>query len=163
MVRWQPGFGVACTPGDPSAPATCYNAAIGGLTSACNMGLATEACIAADVLKQDNFRCISDGAGGGTCGFHPIVYQVNVHPEGLELVFAPDPERPTAQLDRVLRAFSALAMTPICGPPISTATRVNQPVASLQQTSGSAPDADCADEPGPSDPPGTGAPPQVCP
>lgn len=116
--------GSGCAPSSSSAHEACFDVAMSRLELDCQNGVSADACIASQVLLPENFRCMESGA----CGFRPIVQQVNVLPEELELVFAPDPTRPFAPLDSFFRGLS----DEICGEDVPTATRINQPVASLQ-------------------------------
>jgi hypothetical protein len=121
-------FGSMCDPTAGDAAQTCFDAAIQGMQTVCDLGVAPEACIADQVLTPGNFQCPSSGV----CSVHPTVLEVNVLPEELELVFAPDPFEPTAQIDRFFRALSQATGFELCGPDAPTDTRVNQSVAGLQ-------------------------------
>jgi hypothetical protein len=122
-----PPLNASCDPTAADAPSACRQAVIAALDQVCTAGLSAEACIAEQVLIPDNFACVA-----GSCAFHSIVQQVNVLPDELELVFAPDPFRPLAQLDRFYRALGTVAGVALCGPDFSTETRVNQPLATFQ-------------------------------
>jgi hypothetical protein len=143
--------GVACEVGSSTAPDFCFDQAMAKLGDICFDGHAPEACIATTVFSPANFSCMANAAGGGTCAFRPIVQQVNVLPESLELVFAPDPNRPFAQLDRVFRALETASIDPmtgkkgvqLCMPPLSVDNRVNQPLAMFQSGEDSFSPPDC--------------------
>ena len=121
-------LGTSCDPSGSDGPDACLQAALTAADTACKDGVAPEACIAPQVLTRANFQCMETGV----CGFHPLVQEVNVLPEGIELVFAPNPFTPAAQLDRFFRALSPVLGGSVCGDPPSTDTRIAQPVASLQ-------------------------------
>ena len=121
-------LGATCDPSAGDAATVCLNETIAGLGLACKAGLSAEACIADQVLTVGNFACLQ----GGACGFHPIVQEVNVLPDELELVFAPDPLNPVAQLDQFYRALSVFGGTALCAPDESTETLIAQPVTSSE-------------------------------
>ncbi len=101
----------------------CLNATLADLEQACELGLTPVACIAETALVADNFECLDNGM----CGFHPIVQQLNVLPDGIETVFAPDPHRPAAQLDQLYRALGVqLGEQEVCGAEFSQATSTNE-------------------------------------
>lgn len=126
-------FAQECDPDDSDAAQECLEGVLDGLAGLCEAGISPEACIAPQVLNEGNFVC----QRSGQCAVHPMVVEVNVLPEELELVFAPNPFAPTAQVDRFFRALSEFAGVELCGEDIDTDTRIDEPVADLQLGSGS--------------------------
>jgi hypothetical protein len=126
-------FAEECDSGDDDAPQQCLDTVLDGLAQLCDTGIAPEACIAPQVLSTANFVC----PASGQCSVHPTVFEVNVLPEELELVFAPNPFAPTVQVDRFFRALSDFSDVELCGPDVDTDTRIDEPVAGLQLGAGS--------------------------
>ncbi len=91
--------------GSDAGRVECYSAARTFLQSACDPPASQEvACLGLQALEQRNFTCMA----GGICGFRPVIQAVNMLPEDLELVFAPNPSAPTVPLDRFYRLLGGL-------------------------------------------------------
>lgn len=100
------------------------------------------ACAGAAAVSANNFVCESGG-----CSFHPIVQGVNVLPDELELVFAPDPTNLAAPLDTFYRLLAARLDVEICGPtlPRRRSENASLPLLQLGQADVGSPSIPCSE------------------
>jgi cysteine-rich repeat protein len=100
-------------------------------------GTIPEACIAQGLITQTNVGCVKNAGGTGSCMFRPSIQQVNVLPDALELVLAPNPARPFDQFDRVFRFLDQFlgGSSGVCGAPVTT-NRALQRVTAMQCSQG---------------------------
>lgn len=117
----------SCVPGTSAGRDTCFDNSSRVAQLGCDLLEQDSACLAGQVFEPRNFECLPDS----TCGFHPIVQQLNVLPTEIEVVFAPDPERPEVPLDRFYRDIAGGSLD-ICGPALADRTIINAPVTALQ-------------------------------
>jgi hypothetical protein len=92
---------------DPTTPATsargCYDAAVAALGLGCLAGN-TSACSAQSAIEPRNFVCPTSS---GMCAFKPVVHGLNVLPDSIELVFAPNPANANQPIDALYRVALA--------------------------------------------------------
>jgi hypothetical protein len=130
VVPLPDSLATECDPTSSAAPMDCYTAARDALNLGCVAG-SNAACTARDAVEPRNFTC---PAASSLCAFKPVVQEVNVLPDSLELVFAPRPIEPGRPLNEFFRsALPELAgFDPEICEDITLESRIDADVPSLQ-------------------------------